>query len=310
MAEFKNRAPFQDCIDEHDANIRALWSWRLTLERFAADLAGQIPLWTKGHSNVLPEKALKSAPTIEKRIKDWKRHAPNDAFDPWDGWWAGRWKNKDVNLHIWDKTQSGRQLVSQLQAGPGLWFAHNGNIAKLKGDGKVDIALNAVASRDGLTGWVQKRQKDNVTLPHIAFLLSPTCLIWIARIYGRTAEKMTIDPFAAPKDYNPSKFFCFVEQTNGLNASMYTITGFEFWIAHDPKKHFATKAVPSVGEVKYLNGGAFTPVAAKDWHYGRYHKIKPFRTRAAAAADPAAKSGMLKTVLERTAPAKRPKAAP
>ncbi len=302
MAEFKDRAPFQDCIDEHDANIRALWSWRLTIERFAADLAKQIPLWTKGHSNALPEKALQASSTIEQRIKDWKKHAPNDAYDPWDGWWAGRWKNAAVNLHIWDKTQGGRQLVSQLQAKPGLWFAHNGTVGKLKGGGKVDIALNVVTARDGLTGWVRKHQNDQATLPHIAFLLSPTCLIWITRIYKRASPKMTIAPFAAPKDYNPSKFFCFVEQTNGKNASMYTITGFEFWIDHDAKKDIATKDVPSVGKVEYLNGGRFKPVAAKDWHYGRYHKVKPFRTRAAMAADPASKSGIMKTVLDKTAP--------
>lgn len=107
-------------------------------------------------------------------------------FDPWNGWWTGKWSNNANQFHIWDRTvfdspsQQWVQPVTQSTSG----FAWKRTDTD-QGDGiqvsEADVAINVWSSKNGITGWVSK--KDGNELPHVGYSVNQNTLIWFT-IYG------------------------------------------------------------------------------------------------------------------------------
>lgn len=107
-------------------------------------------------------------------------------FDPWDGWWTGKWSNNADQYHIWDRTAfdtSSQQWVQPVtQSTNGFAWKRSGDET---GNGikvaDADIAINVWSSKNGITGWVSKQ--GGTELPHVGYSVNTNTLIWLTK-YG------------------------------------------------------------------------------------------------------------------------------
>lgn len=235
----KENEVFKDILKEHNRRRGFLKALREAVKKSAEDAAelksgkNDLKMHDNGPMDILDalrlmysgvygfEKKLLSRTDIEKKLLEDKVDA--NVFDPWDGWWAGKFSNNEsswFNLHVWDPTfQQGDQyiqLVTQLVAKPGKWFASPTNL-KTKEEEElkaIDYALNIWSKTDEITGWVRKPLME---IPHVGFRLDKETLLWVAVF----EEKL-------PKNEKKSYFTgLFVERaySDGNDAQRYVICG-------------------------------------------------------------------------------------
>lgn len=195
-------ADFADVISEHDKF--EFGQWDMDFKSRAEKVGAFFDLAYKGSpipSGITGE-TVKAALAAGMKGGANAKANPQTVYNPWDGWWCGKWSNGTTYYHIWDPTVSHGKDWVQLVSQSGSAFVHKDNIESYRGS--VDLAINVAGSR-GLTGWVKKSDGH---YPHIAYLLQPKTLLWIMK---------------PPK----GDWFMFVEWSNG---STYQIEGRQFTV--------------------------------------------------------------------------------
>ena len=188
---FKTLEHFKKVIENHDKGKAKLRTWRENFASRSDELAEFVQReMFPGRSNVITRDALVTCFQHELGNR-----GKQNSFVPWNGRWTGDWENssgKFKQYHIWDNTvcddkfskPSFQYVQPVTQASPGV-----GNNVKFvipdKGsyDSKnVDLGINVWSQENGITGWVSKRQNGIQEMPHIAYLINPKTLLWIAQL--------------------------------------------------------------------------------------------------------------------------------
>ncbi|MEZ6059277.1 MAG: hypothetical protein R3C19_02835 [Planctomycetaceae bacterium] len=179
------------------------------------------------------------------------RGGGSSVFDPWEGWWRGKWAGKTEYSHIWDATvpveSQHIQPVTQIRGAEFAWKRAASDSGRGALVSQADIAINVWSSSVGVTGWVTKKAGDGKShqMPHIGFPLNRNTLIWIAR-----------------DGQNAAKHFMFFEWVDP-SKKIYGIHGrpFEFGTAQAP--------------VLKVNAGSI------NGHYGQYSGVDPAQEKRA-----------------------------
>ena len=258
-----------------------------------------------------------AAGTIEDMFdrisSDAARGGPN-AYDPWDGWWAGYFNSVYVDendvtfsdlyreLHNWEHEivlnplgyDQHVQAVTQVDYNPAAtplvmhrfhdWFVSADEL--LARPDKClfpNYAINVWSQLDGLTGYVLKKlaAKPAKCMLHIAFLIEPDVLIWVAMEEER------------PGDVIETKCDLFVFAEAGYSRS-------DFSGCYDIRGSFGIKAVRWTAKGVLAFTGKLEGIAQQQ---GDYRQVPKFRDRAslelansiglAGSAHPAAISAAL-----------------
>lgn len=149
-------------------------------------------------------------------------------FQPWNGWWRGRWSNGVIYHHIWDDSFfHARQWVQLVSQSP-RDFARGTNLTTMRQRGEADLAINVYGDQKGITGWVSKQ---GLEMPHVGYQLGAQKLLWIAKENPRGQRESEAGPY-----------FMFFEWTDG---SQYGIHGRTFTIARsgiqsNSQQHYGT----------------------------------------------------------------------
>lgn len=207
---FKHPA-FIRMIEIHDQYLPELAGWRRLFARHAKELARLLKTLPGGEH--LQEEYL--GQVFSNAETNYDSLANKDVFAPWVNRWSGEWSNGMQQYHIWDSTYviNGRMVqpvtLSKSQ------FVNYDSLDEMLRIRQVDIAINVVSPRYGITGWVSKTRNGQLELPHIGYWVNDTTLIWICQI-KEPGKLFARDP----------RWFIFLETVNtSANPAEYRIYG-------------------------------------------------------------------------------------
>jgi hypothetical protein len=207
---FKHPA-FIRMIEIHDQYLPELDGWRRLFARHAKELARLLKTFPGGEH--LHEEYLHQVFSYPETIYD--SLANKDVFAPWVNRWSGEWSNGTRQYHIWDSTYVSNDRIVQAVTLSESQFVNYGCLDEMLRTQEVDIAINVVSPRYGITGWVSKTRNGQLELPHIGYWVNDTTLVWICQI--KEPGKL----FARDQ-----RWFVFLETVNtSANPAEYRIYG-------------------------------------------------------------------------------------
>ncbi|MCI0691876.1 hypothetical protein L0337_07690 [candidate division KSB1 bacterium] len=229
---FENPA-FIRMIETHNQYATEFARWRRLFAEHAAELAHLLKTFP-GSENLREDDLRRIIAGSETSCDSLSQRG---VFNPWTNRWSGRWSNGRLQYHIWDSTRfiDGQwiQPVSLSETG----FAKACCVEEMLQNRRTDVAINVFSHENGITGWVSKRQRGRLELPHIGYLVNDTTLIWTCQI--KDPENLF-----APD----SRWFVFLETVqNSSTPAVYKIYGQPFELtdnllvnSNEQDKHFGT----------------------------------------------------------------------
>ncbi|NIT56406.1 MAG: hypothetical protein GWN00_09290 [Aliifodinibius sp.] len=105
-----------------------------------------------------------------------------DIFAAWENRWSGTWSNGVPQYHCWYSSSQFNDRWIQPVTISEFDFIELCYTETMINKGKADIAINVYCPKDGISGWVSKRQHGGLEIPHIGYRIDDTTLIWICQI--------------------------------------------------------------------------------------------------------------------------------